>query len=242
MNVQVYEDSQGLAAAAAEDFAARAQKAISDTGRFTVALAGGSTPRATYEMLAQDYADSLDWSRVYVFFGDERTVPLDHADSNYRMADEALLSHVPVGGVYRMRGELPADGAADVYEEELRSFFGTISGPPAFDLVHLGIGGDGHTASLFPNTAALDVTDRWVTQNPVPKMDTTRITLTRPVLNAARAVRFLVDGEDKAEALAEILEGNADPHDYPSKFIQPSGELTWMVDRAAASQLRESFS
>ena len=242
MNVRIYENPQELAAAAAEDFAGRAQRAISETGRFTVALAGGSTPKATYETLARDYADSLDWSRVHVFFGDERTVPGDHADSNYRMADEALLSHVPVGGVYRMRGELPADGAADVYEEELKSFFGTAGEPPTFDLVHLGIGGDGHTASLFPNTAALDVTDRWVVQNSVPKMDTTRITLTRPVLNAARAVRFLVAGEDKAEALAEVLEGDADPHEYPSKFVQPSGELTWTVDRDAASQLRETSS
>ncbi len=238
MNVRVFDDKQELAEAAARDFAERARTAIQGSSRFTVALAGGSTPEATYEALASEYAGELDWSRVHVFFGDERSVPPDDEDSNYRMANEALLSRVSPGSVHRMRGELPPEEAAEGYEKELRDFFGALDGPPEFDLVLLGIGGDGHTASLFPNTGALDVTDRWAAANPVPKLDTTRITLTLPVLNAARAVNFLVAGDDKAETLAEILQGNASPREYPSKLVEPAGELNWMVDREAARNLR----
>lgn len=236
MNIQVYEDKQELAEAAARDFAARATEAIEERGRFAVALAGGSTPEATYEILARDYADGIDWSRVHVFFGDERTVPPDHEDSNYRMARETLLDYVPVGSVHRMRGELPPEEAAASYEDELREFFGSDS-IPSLDLIMLGIGEDGHTASLFPNTPALDVTNRWAVENPVEKLDTVRLTLTAPVLNAARSVNFLVAGEGKAEALREILEGDADPHDYPAKLVQPADGPAWMLDRTAALQL-----
>lgn len=236
MNVRVYENKQELAEAAARDFAQRAAQAIEERGRFTVALAGGSTPEATYEILARDYADSIDWSRVHVFFGDERSVPPDHGDSNYRMAKEALLDHVPVGSVHRMRGELSPEQAAKAYETELRDFFGD-GGLPELDLIMLGIGGDGHTASLFPNTPALDVRDRLAAANPVQKLETVRLTLTAPVINAARAVVFAVAGEDKAEALKEILEGDASPRDYPAKLIQPAGGPVWMVDQTAASRL-----
>jgi 6-phosphogluconolactonase len=237
LNLLVYEIPEEIAEAAARDFAARAEGAIDERGRFTVALAGGSTPKATYEVLARDYAETLDWGRVHVFFGDERTVPPDHEDSNYRMADEALLSRVPVGSVHRMRGESPPAEAAATYEEELREFFGP-NGVPSLDLILLGLGEDGHTASLFPETSALDVTDRWAVANPVLKLETTRLTLTVPVINAARAVTFLVAGEDKAVALREIVEGDADPRAYPAKFVRPEGrDLTWMVDRAAAKRL-----
>jgi 6-phosphogluconolactonase len=237
LNLLVYETPEELAEAAARDFVARANEAINGRGRFAVALAGGSTPKATYEVLARDYSDELDWSKVHVFFGDERTVPPDHEDSNYRMAHEALLSRVRVGSVHRMRGELPPAEAAAAFEEELREFFGP-DGPPSFDLILLGLGEDGHTASLFPETSALDVTDRWVVANPVPKLGTTRLTLTVPVMNAAKAVAFLVAGEGKAETLAEILECGADPREYPAKFIRPEdGHLTWMVDRAAAERV-----
>jgi 6-phosphogluconolactonase len=237
MNLFIYETPEELAEAAARDFAARAEEAIGERGRFAVALAGGSTPKATYQVLARDYAGRLDWGNVHVFFGDERTVPPDHEDSNYRMAREALLDHVPVGGIHRMRGELPPEDAAAAYEEELREFFGQDD-VPRFDLVLGGLGEDGHTLSLFPETAALDVTDRWVVANPVLKLETTRLTLTLPVLNASRAVTFLVAGEGKADALKEILEGDADPREYPAKLVRPeSGDLTWMVDRAAASLL-----
>ena len=237
MNLLIHETPQELAEAAARDFAAKAEAAIAERGSFTVALAGGSTPKATYEILARDYAGELDWSKVHVFFGDERTVLPDHEDSNYLMAQRTLLSHVPVGSVHRMRGELPPAEAAAAYEQELQEFFGPDS-VPAFDLILLGIGEDGHTASLFPETSALDVTDRWVVANPVLKLETTRLTLTIPVINAAKAVTFLVAGEGKAEALKQILEGDADPRAYPAKFIRPEcGDLTWMVDRAAAGLL-----
>ena len=233
----VHEDRAELAEAAARDFAQRAGEAMDERGRFTVALAGGSTPRTVYELLVSEYGDAadLDWSRVHAFFGDERTVPPDHEDSNYRMARETMLDHVPIGSVHRMRGELPPEVAASAYEEELRGFL--EEEPPRFDLIMLGIGPDGHTASLFPETVALGITDRLVVANEVPKLETVRITLTTPVINAARAVTFLVAGEDKAEALREILEGDSDPRIYPAKFVQPDGDLTWMVDSAAASLL-----
>ncbi len=238
MNLLVYETPEELAEAAAREFVARAEGAINALGRFAVVLAGGSTPKATYGALARDYPGELDWGRVHVFFGDERTVPPDHEDSNYRMAHEALLSRVPVGSVHRMRGELPPAEAAASYEEELREFFGPDEFP-SFDLILLGLGEDGHTASLFPETSALDVTDRWVVANPVLKLETTRLTLTVAAINAAKAVTFLVAGEGKAEALKEILEGDADPRAYPAMFIRPEkGDLSWMVDRAAASLLK----
>lgn len=237
MNVLVYETPAELAQAAAGDFVARAEAAIDERGRFAVALAGGSTPKATYEVLARHHAEDLDWGAVHAFFGDERTVPPDHEDSNYRTAREALLDHVPIGSVHRMRGELPPEEAASAYEEELREFFGEE--PPRFDLILCGIGDDGHTLSLFPETAALDVTDRLVVANPVLKLETTRLTLTIPVANAARAVNFLVAGKGKAAALKEILEGDAERRAYPAKYVRPEdGDLTWMVDRPAARLLR----
>jgi 6-phosphogluconolactonase len=242
LNLFVYETPQQLAEAAARDFAARAEEAANERDRFAVALAGGSTPKTTYEALARDYADKLDWGRVHVFFGDERAVPPDHEDSNYRMAYETLLSHVPVGSVHRMRGELPPAEAAAAYEEELREFFGASEEPPSFDLILLGLGEDGHTASLFPETSALDVTNRWVVANPVLKLETTRLTLTIPVVNAAKAVTFLVAGRGKAEALKKILERDADPREYPAKFIRlEDGDLTWMADRAASSLINRRF-
>jgi len=232
-NVKVFVDPRDLAEAAAGSFVEQARKAIEDSGRFSVALAGGSTPKRAYEVLAQEYHEpgNLDWSKVHAFFGDERTVPPDHEDSNYRMAHDALLSHVPVGSVYRVRGELDPPEAAALYEEELESFFG---GTPRFDLVLLGIGEDGHTASLFPGTPALEVSDRWAIENPVRKMDTVRLTLTVPTINAAKSAVFLVAGEGKADALKEILEGDADPRDYPAKLVRPSSGPVWMLDRAAA--------
>jgi 6-phosphogluconolactonase len=239
LNLLVYETHEQLAEAAAQDFVASAEGAVNGRGRFAVVLAGGSTPKATYEVLSRDYADRLDWSKVHIFFGDERTVrPVDE-DSNYRMVRETLLSHIRVGSVHRMRCELPPAEAAADYEEQLRGFFGS-NDVPAFDLILLGLGKDGHTASLFPETSALDVTDRWVVVNPVLKLGTSRVTLTVPVINAAAAVTFLVAGEDKAEALREVLEDDADPRAYPAKFIRPEGgDLTWMVDRAAAKLLKK---
>lgn len=236
MSINIYDSPEELAQAAAREFASRAADAIEERGRFAVVLAGGSTPKATYQILARDFADRIDWGNVHVFFGDERSVPPDHEDSNYRMACEAVLDHVPVGSVHRMQGELPPDEAAEAYEQDLRNFFGTEE-LPQFDLILLGTGGDGHTASLFPETSALEVHDRWVVANPVLKLETTRITLTFPVINAARAVCFLVAGEGKAKPVAEILEGNPDPREYPASLIQPRGGPTWMLDEAAASRI-----
>jgi 6-phosphogluconolactonase len=233
-SVRVFETPQDLAEDAARRFAEEGAKAIQERGRFSVALAGGSTPKALYELLAAGYRSTIDWEKVHAFFGDERTVPPDHQDSNYRMAYEALLSRIPVGSVHRMRGELDPSEAATLYEGELKCFFG---GPPRFDLVLLGIGEDGHTASLFPGTPALEVTDRWVVENPVEKLGTVRITLTVPAVNMAKRVIFLVAGEGKAGVLEEILEGDGDPHEYPAKLIRLGDGPEWMVDRAAAHLL-----
>jgi len=238
LSVHVYSSLEELSAAAAREFAARAEEAIEERGRCAVVLAGGSTPETMYGILARDYIDQIDWSKVYAFFGDERSVPPHHEDSNLKMASEVLLDHVPVANVHRIRGELPPDEAAEVYEEELRKFFQTED-VPRFDLILLGIGADGHTASLFPETSALEVHDRWIVANPVLKLDTIRVTLTVPVINTARAVVFLVAGEDKAEAVKEILEGDADPRAYPAKLVQPPGGPKWMVDQSAASLLSE---
>jgi len=233
----VYDTPEELAEAAARDFATRAEEAIRERGRFAVVLAGGSTPKVAYDALIRDYADELDWSRAHVFFGDERTVDPEHEDSNYRMVRESLLSRITVGSVHRMRCELPPEEAAADYERQLGEFFGPDE-TPSFDLILLGLGGDGHTASLFPETSALDVTGRRVVVNPVLKLGTSRLTLTLPVINAARAVTFLVAGEDKAGALHEVLEGEADPRAYPAKLVSPeSGDLTWMADQAAAQYL-----
>ena len=237
-NVEVYADKQELAEAAARAFVAKAAEAIEERGRFTVALAGGSTPKAAYALLARDHADGVDWNKVHIFFGDERSVPPEHEDSNYRMAKEALLDHVSVGSVHRMRGELPPEQAAKFYEEDLRGFF-EDEAVPRLDLVMLGIGGDGHTASLFPGTPALDVVDRLAVENPVEKLETVRITLTIPVINSARSVNFLVAGEDKAGALREILAGDGDSHTYPAKLVRPEGGALWMMDGEAAESLRK---
>jgi 6-phosphogluconolactonase len=238
VNLHVYSDARELSEAAAQVFVEEARRGIDESGRFAVALAGGSTPKMTYEILAREYGgpEDLDWGRVHAFFGDERTVPPDHEDSNYRMAQEALLSRVPVGSVHRMRGEMKPREAAALSDKELEEFFG---GSPVLDLVLLGIGEDGHTASLFPRTPALDARDRWAVENPVEKLDTVRLTLTVPTINAARTVVFLVAGEGKAEALEQILESDAGPRDYPAKFVQPASGPVWMVDEAAARSLRE---
>lgn len=236
MSVSIFENPGELARSAARDFAEKAGAAISARGVFDVVLAGGSTPKATYEVLARDFAESVEWDKIRVFIGDERTVPPDHEDSNFRMAKEALLDHVSPASVHRMRGELDPEEAAREYERELRGILGEA---PIFDLVHLGIGADGHTASLFPHTEALEITDRLVVSNAVEKLGTVRLTLTKGVINDARSVVFLVAGEGKAEALVEILEGDGDPLDYPSKMIRPkAGGPEWMVDRGASS-LRE---
>lgn len=233
---------QDLFHAAAEEFIHAATDAVERRGRFAVALSGGSTPKSLYALLAVNASSSLPWSQMFFFFGDERHVPPDDPESNYRMANESLFSKAPIpaGNIFRVPTENPnADGAAAAYDQTLRNFFGVKPGEiPSFDLILLGMGPDGHTASLFPETDALKEKSRLVVANWVEKLKASRITLTLPVLNAARCVAFLVSGTDKAPALHEVLEGNASGEKYPSKLIQPEdGKLIWFVDRAAASDL-----
>ena len=236
--IRILKTAAELFEAAAAEFAARASQAVRASGRFTVALSGGSTPRALYSLLAAK--SNIPWDKIYFFWGDERHVPPDHPESNYRMANEALLSKVPARpeNIFRIHAEeKDAAAAALQYEQALKDFFHLSPGQfPRFDLVLLGIGTDGHTASLFPGTAALNETQRLVVANWVPKFNTHRITFTFPVLNAAACVIFLASGPDKAAILREILENRA--ADLPSQRVQPTnGELIWMVDEPAASEL-----
>jgi 6-phosphogluconolactonase len=233
---------QELFAAAAEEVIHATDDAVAQRGRFTIALSGGSTPKSLFNLLATNAKSTLPWNSMFFFWGDERHVPPTDSDSNYRMANEAMLSKIPVapGNVFRIPAEDPdASAAANAYEETLRKFFAIgPKGVPQFDLILLGLGPDGHTASLFPSSAALHEKSRLVVANWVEKLKTSRITLTLPVLNAARCVAFLVSGTDKAPALHEVLEGTAPADQYPAKLVQPTdGKLIWLIDRAAASEL-----
>lgn len=214
------------------------QTAIAERGQFTIALAGGSTPKPLYERLA---TQPLPWDKIHVFWGDERYVPPTHADSNERMARQAWLDHVPIPpeNIHRMPTESPnpAD-SAQAYEQHLRTFFGDTE-IPSFDLILLGIGDDGHTASLFPHTAVLNVCDRWIDVG-YRGIDP-RLTFTIPLLNQARHVLFLVAGASKEAALAAIFAENTNPFDYPARFIRPVGQLQWLIDQAAGHQLNLSI-
>jgi 6-phosphogluconolactonase len=233
---------QQLFELAAEEVVKTASEAISQRGRFTVALSGGSTPKSLYNLLASNARSYLAWERIFFFWGDERHVGPNDPDSNYRMANEAMLAKIPVasGNVFRIPAENPdAAAAAAAYEETLKRFFAPQPGEfPHFDMILLGLGPDGHCASLFPETEALKEKSHWVVANWVEKLKTSRITLTLPVLNAARAVAFLVSGTDKAAALHSVLETDAPGEQYPSKLVRPTeGKLLWFVDKAAASSL-----
>ncbi|MGH7214097.1 MAG: 6-phosphogluconolactonase [Tepidisphaeraceae bacterium] len=234
--IKVQLDPAAVAGEAAERFIALADESIRDSGRFSVALAGGSTPKAMYELLAgEPYRARVDWAKVHVYFGDERTVPPDHAESNYRMAREALLWKVPIpdDNVHRMRGELPdPNEAAKEYGQMLKQTFGDAGG---LDLVLLGMGDDGHTASLFPGTVALNETHHRSVANFVPKLNTWRITLSAPFINRARHVLVLVTGHAKASRVAEVIEGAPDPQRLPIQLIRPEqGTMTWLLDAGAA--------
>jgi 6-phosphogluconolactonase len=239
-NVHIFEDAEAVAQAVAQRFVELARASIGANGRFSVALAGGSTPKRVYELLATpDFSPQVEWQHVHIFFGDERTVPPDHADSNFRMASEALLNHVPLpkANIHRINGVGDAAANANLYEWELQEFFGKTS-LPRFDLIMLGMGDDGHTASLFPHTKALRENEKWVTENWVEKFNTFRITLTASVINNAAHVFFVVTGAGKADRLLEVLEGARDPDRLPSQLIQPTnGTLEWFVDKAAAAKL-----
>jgi len=237
-----YPDNQNVACAAADEFVRLANEAIADRGRFSVALAGGSTPKELYHLLTtEDYRDELDWAQVYLFWSDERNVPPDHHDSNYGIVRYALLEYVaiPEANVHRMRGENAPLEAATEYHDQLDRFFQPAqAGLPIFDLVLLGMGSDGHTASLFPDDPTLQEAQRWVaavehTRPPPPLV--TRLTLTLPVINAARNVIFLVTGESKAEAVRRIFDSG---ERLPAGMVRPEqGRLVWMLDEAAAAGL-----
>ncbi len=246
-DIRILPDAEELYRVAAEAFVREAEKAVRASGRFTVALAGGSTPRALYRLLAGDGDPSLPtrvpWGQIHFFWGDERHVPPDHPDSNCRMAHEAMLSRVPIppGNVHRIKAENPDAGlAAEEYAQALRDFFRPPTGQfPRFDLILLGMGPDGHTASLFPGTDALREQARPVVAQWVEKFRTFRITMTPPVLNNAACVLFLVSGAEKAETLRAVLQGDYQPERFPAQLIRPAhGRLLWLVERAAARLLR----
>ena len=234
-------DPQLLAARAADEFAANASSAIRERGRLAVALSGGKTPRAMLEALS---TRSLDWNSIDIFWSDERCVGPDDPNSNYRMAREALLSRiaVPESNVHRMRGELEPSAGASAYDADLRAYFADRA--PVFDLLFLGLGPDGHTASLFPGTDALNITDVWCAANQVSGSVASpwRLTLTYPAINSARRVIFLVEGAEKADILATVLGREQDVRRYPAQGIAPTeGELVWLVDVAAAAKLPSSL-
>jgi 6-phosphogluconolactonase len=241
--VSVLSDRGSLMHAAAARVVRCADEAIAAHGRFDWALAGGSTPEHLYRLLASSpYAERLRPERMHLFFGDERCVPANHPDSNYRMVAGSLLSGLPVpaANVHRMRGELPPEQAAEHYQAELERHFElqVEAGFPRFDLVLLGMGADGHTASLFPGTAALTETRRWVVANAVPALGTTRLTVTLPVLGAAAHVLFLVAGGDKAERVKEVLTDETTQRPAGRVRAAAAGrEPEWLLDTAAAARL-----
>jgi 6-phosphogluconolactonase len=243
-DVRILTNIDAIAKRAAQDFVQSATQAVSEKGSFTVALAGGSTPKALYSLLASDAAlrSQVPWDKMYVYFGDERSVGPDHADSNFRMATETMISKVSLKPeqVFRIKGEYKdTEKAAQEYEQVLRTSFKIAEGQfPRFDLVFLGIGNEGHTASLFPGTKALHETKRLVVRNWVGKLYTNRITLTAPAINSAARVIFMVTGADKTLALKGVLEGPYEPEQLPAQLIQPpNGKLFWLVDTVAGGML-----
>jgi 6-phosphogluconolactonase len=242
-DIQIVPDSSVLAHEAAQIIAAQAQQAVSATTRFTIALSGGSTPKRLYELLADpasEFRDQVPWEQIHFFWSDERPVGPDHPDSNYRMVNEAMLSHVSVPGanIHRILGEKAnAQDAAVVYETELRTFFQLRNDQvPRLDFVLLGMGADGHTASIFPGSEVLSETRQLVAAPWVEKLHTYRITMTLPVLNNAATVLFLVSGADKAVMVNEVLNGESGR--FPAQAINPTnGTLTWLLDQPAAETL-----
>ena len=234
--MQIFADPDELARGAAAEFVARASEAVERRGLFTVALSGGSTPKILYTLLASEsFRDRVPWAETHFFWSDERHVAPDHPDSNYHMANEAMLAHVPVPetNIHRIHGEnRDAAEAARDYERTLIDV--THSTLPRLDLILLGLGTDGHTASIFPGSEALHETTHLVAAPWVEKLNTYRITMTLPLLNNTAAVLFLVSGADKAEIVRAVLEG---PRKYPAQYVSPTnGQLLWLLDKEAADK------
>lgn len=244
---RVSDGPDALAHAAAEHFLDLAQKAVAARGKARIAVSGGSTPKRTFELLAnpqEKFLQAMPWSDIEIYFVDERTVPPTDKDSNYRMTREAMLDHVPIKPeqVFRIEGELPPEEAAARYESTLRNQF-RLEGAevPRFDVLALGMGDDGHTASLFPHTDAIHELGRIAYANRVPQKDTWRVTLTWPVIIEASDVFFLIGGKDKADPLHRVLQGPYDPETLPSQLIQPkNGKLLFLLDKDAAALLPPS--
>jgi 6-phosphogluconolactonase len=237
--LRVYNDAEQLARAAAELFIRVGSESIRARGRFRAALSGGSTPRHMYELLATNaFRSRVAWDRVDMFWGDERYVPADDRDSNYRMTSEALLRYVqvPLANIHRVPTEIsPPSAAASAYDDDIRRTFGNSGSVPQFDLVYLGLGSNGHTASLFPHSPALQETARLVLADFVPEANAWRISMSASLLNRGRTVAFLIAGGEKAEVLREVLLGPRDPERLPAQLIAPEGKLLWMADEAAAA-------
>jgi 6-phosphogluconolactonase len=246
-NTKIYPGPPEVAQAAVNFFMESARAAVETKGIFSVALSGGSTPALLYALLAKPPAVSeVPWEQVHIFWGDERAVPPDHSDSNYRAAKESLLDRAPIpeSNIHRIHSELDPRLAASHYEDTLRDFFFGEENQLKerkflFDLVFLGMGGDGHTASLFPRTSALEESDRWVVGNYVEGLGTWRITMTASFINQSQQVVFLVTGSGKKTRLKEVLFGPRDPSTLPAQLINPhSGNLWWLLDESAAALLK----
>lgn len=239
--IKVYPDLESLSRAAAGLVVEQAKLAVAARGRFSLALSGGNTPRRTYELLATSpFKEETPWERMHIFWGDERCVPLNDPRSNARMAKEAWLDHVPIPSsqIYPLDCAQAPAAAARQYEAQLRQYF--AGGPPRLDLVLLGLGDNGHTASLFPGTPVLRETARWVAEVYVAEQDMYRVTMSAPLLNQAAQVAFLVAGAGKAQVLRDILHGPRNPERLPAQLIQPQeGEILWLTDLAAAAQVRD---
>jgi 6-phosphogluconolactonase len=242
--IQIVADVEAISRKAAEIIMGLMAETLNTKTPFSIALSGGSTPKSLFTLLADDVSlrTQVDCDKVHFFWGDERHVPPDHPDSNFRMANEVMLSkvEVPAENIHRVRAEeQDASKAAEEYEDELRTFFNLKPGElPRFDCVLLGMGPDGHTASLFPGTEALREQKRLVVSNWVEKFRTHRITLTAPAINNADCIIFLVSGEEKAEVLREVLEGEKNTELFPSQLIKPShGKLLWLVAQSATTKL-----
>jgi len=239
-------DSHDLSRRAATQFVELANRSVAERGRFTVCLSGGSTPRETYSLLAgEPFCNQAPWSSIHIFWGDERFIPLHDPNNHYRLATGLFLSKVPIPpeNIHRMRVDHgnPSQVAFE-YETSLKSFFKLSADEfPVFDLIILGMGADGHMASLFPGTPALQEMKRVVTENYVPKLSADRLTLTLPTLNRARQIMFLVSGAQKADALKQVLEGRDDGDYLPAQLLNPNGgQIKWMIDRDAASRVQSS--
>ncbi|GAC1349799.1 MAG: 6-phosphogluconolactonase [Ktedonobacteraceae bacterium] len=241
MQIAIYADTNTLSQQAAQYIVRLASEAIVTRGRFTIALSGGSTPKILYGLLGiEPYRSQINWASVEIFWSDERCVPPDSADSNYALAQEVLLSKIPIPAnqVHRMPADQPdREAASREYTSEMQRTFGT-NGIPSFDLLQLGMGPEGHTASLFPHQESLHEQQRLVMPVIVPKPPPPRLTFTPPLLNAARHVLFLVTGSEKAEAVQAVLEGPYQPEEYPAQIVRPpNGEVVWMLDTGAAAKL-----